>query len=71
MFRALSDIWDGSFCGGVVDFELWTDFVRSVQSCVQTLLGHLRWDFLQQWALSMSQAASGYKISTIAINSKI
>ena len=71
MFRALSDIWDGAFCRGVIDFELWTDFVRSVQSCVQTLLGHLRRDFLQQWALSMSQAASGYKISTTAVNSKI
>ena len=72
MFGALSDIWDRAFCRGVFNFELWTDFVRSVQSCVQSLLGHLRWGFLQMlhWALSMSQAAGGCKISSTAINSK-
>ena len=47
MFRALFDICDGAFCRGVIGFELWTVFVRSAQRCVQRLLGHLRWDFLQ------------------------
>ena len=72
MFGALSDNWDGTFSRGVLDFELWSDFATSVQSCVQSLLGHLRWCFLQMLhsALSMSQAAGGCKISTTAINSK-
>ena len=47
MFGAWSDMWDGAFCRGVIGFELWTVFVRSVQRSVQSLLGHLRWGFLQ------------------------
>ena len=47
MVRALSDIWDGEVCTGVIGFELWTVYARSVQRCVQSLLGHLRWDFSQ------------------------
>ena len=37
MFRALSDIRDGAFCRGVIGFELWTVFVRSVQKIINFL----------------------------------
>ena len=72
MFGALSDIWDGEFCRGAIDFALWTAFVKSVQSCVQSLLGHPRWGFLQMlyWVLSKSHAAGCCNISTTAINSE-
>ena len=47
-------------------------FVKSVQKRDQSLLGHLTWSFLQMfhWALSMSHAAGGGKISTTTINSR-
>ena len=72
MFRALPDIWDGTFSRIIIGFELWTVFVKSVQRCVQSLLEHLRWSFLQmlRWVLSMSQAAGRCKISTATTNSR-
>ena len=72
MFTALSDIWDGAFSEVLLVLSCKLFFVRSVQTCVQSLLGHLRWSFLQMlhWAQSMSQAAGDCKISTIAINSR-
>ena len=68
MFRALPDIWDWTFSRIIIGFELWTVFVKSVQSCVQSLLEHLRW--MLHWALSMSQAAGRCKISTTTTNSR-
>ena len=47
MFRAWSDNLGGAFCRGVIGFELCIVFMRSVQKCLQSLLGHLRWGFLQ------------------------
>ena len=73
MLRALSDILDEAFCKGVIGLSCGLFFVRSVQKCVQSLLGHLRYGFSQMlhWALSMSQAAGDCKISTTAaINSR-
>ena len=47
MLRASSGICDEAFWRGVIGFELWTAFARSIQWCVQGLLGHLRWGSLQ------------------------
>ena len=59
----------GHFAEVLLVLSCGLSFVKSVQTCVQSLVGHLMWGFFQmlRWALSMSQAAGGCKISTTAI----
>ena len=72
MFRASFDIWVGHPAEILLVLSCGLLFVRNVQRCVQSLLGHLKWSFLHMlhWALSMSQAVGGCKISATAINSR-
>ena len=83
MLRALSDIWDVAFCRGIIGFELWTVFCEECSEVCSELTGASELELfadvpsisrppsqMLQWALSMSQAAGGCKISTTAMNSK-